>query len=222
MCDLLAADSLTAPLPEGFDEEQWVKEIDAKEWAKWKQIPFFEHPPVEPPTNETYWEFGRLRKCRGLGPDGQHDTQYNLVRASCEYLTAQRQALPTLGDVAAFLGQGWQPVLAQLESYPPVVPLLAYTQYLVTCRPDSPNPTGHVEYAVQDAHSYVEDCLTYLAQQAEKARHEAEQLTWQQQREDERAALEKRLQRDFIVGLVGQCALFALGVASGWFLAHAG
>lgn len=225
MCDLLDADDrLTAPLPEGFDEEQWVKEIDAKEWEKWKQIPLFEHPPVEPPTNETYWEFGRLRKRMGLGPDGPHDTQYNLVRASCEYLTAQREALPTLSEVAAFLGQGWQPVLAQLESYPPVVPLLAYTQYLVGCRPDSPEPHGHVDYAVRDAYDYVQECLNFLAKQAERAQAQAEEAAWHQQRAEEKAASDKRFRRAMAVNMVVQmmllAAVFGLGVGLGWVLAH--
>ena len=176
MSDMLG-DNLRGPLPPGFDLEQWLKEMNDNEQFEslWKLILVFNHPRVEAPTNSTYLEFTRIRQRMGAGPSGPNDTQYNLIRATCEYLTAKAGGLPELANVARFLELGWRLVLAQLETYPPVVPLLAYAQHLVTYQPDSPNPTGHIEIAVQDAQEYVQGCLDFLRLEQEQRQQQAKQ-----------------------------------------------
>ncbi len=221
MSDMLDDDNdFRAPLPAGFDVEQWKKEISSEELAFYNAIPVFKHPEVEAPTNETYWEFGRIRKRMGLGPYSYNDTQYNLIRATCEYLTAQDGKLPELATVAVFLGQGWQAVMAQLESYPPVLPLLAYAQHLATYRPDSPYPSGHIEIAVRDAEDYVQGCLDFLAQQqlkTEKAALERE-LEHHQAQQEHAQRMAERYER--IVSVLVKILIFGLGITVGWWLAH--
>jgi hypothetical protein len=179
----------------------------------------FEHPTVEPPTNNTYLEFTRIREQMGLGPSSENDTQYKLIRATCEYLTVKAGKLPELTNVEKFLGLGWQFVLHELGKFPPVAPLVAYAQHLVTFRPDSPYPTGHIEIAVQDAQDYVQGCLNFLKQQQEQQAEVAAlelQVKEQQAQYDHAQRMVKRYE------LLGKILLFGAGVFVGWLLGHAG
>lgn len=218
MSDMLG-DNLSGPLPPGFDLEQWLKEMGDNEQFEslWKLIPVFEHPRVEAPTNKTYLEFTRIRSRMGLDPSSENDTQYNLIRATCEYLTAKAGGLPELANVARFLELGGLLVLRQLESYPPVVPLLAYAQHLATYRPDSPNPSGHVEIAVQDAQDYVQGCLDFQRQQSEQ---EAEQRAQQREQAAYEAKQRKMEAKQKVDNLIRGLIIFAAGIGTGLLIAY--
>lgn len=175
-------------------------------------FPVFQHPEVAPSTNASYHYFTAVMADRGRFPE-EHDTQYNLIRATFEYLAGPEGQAVELQEALRFLQQPWRAVLAQLETYPPVVPLLAYTQ-AIAADDESLFVRGNAgEEAIQKGSYYVHGCIEFLSEQAvqqeREQQREAEALATQQAL----AWLEKQAKRDRMVSLLMEvlCTVLLLG-----------